>query len=374
MIVGVPKEIKNNEYRVGQLPTGVKALVQAGHKVIVQKNAGAGVGMSDEEYVKAGAEIRETAKEIFDEAEMIIKIKEPVDPEFEMAKKGQLWFTYFHLAGDRALTEKTLKTGMVGIAYETIETDDHRLPLLIPMSEVAGRLSIQEGAKYLEKTYGGRGILLGGVSGVPPAKVVVLGAGIVGLNAMQMAVGMGADVTMVTRSTDKLRTIDLAYHGRVKTLKFNAWNVAEAIKDADMVVTGVLMAGDKAPWVISRAALKTMKKGSIIVDVSIDQGGCCETSKPTTHSDPVYEVEGILHYCVANMPGCVPLTSTYAITNETVPYAIKLANLGYKKACLEDRTLLRGLNALKGKLTYKPVADVFDMPYIPPEQALEQDT
>ncbi|MFH1436599.1 MAG: alanine dehydrogenase, partial [Pseudomonadota bacterium] len=324
-------------------------------------------------YMKAGAQIKETAKEIFDEAEMIIKIKEPVDPEFEMARKGQLWFTYLHLAGDRALTEKTLKTGMVGIAYETIETDDHRLPLLVPMSEVAGRLSIQEGAKYLEKTYGGRGILLGGVSGVPPAKVVVLGAGIVGLNAMQMAVGMGADVTMVTRSTDKLRTIDLAYHGRVKTLKFNAWNVAEAIKDADMVVTGVLMAGDKAPWVISRAALKTMKKGSIIVDVSIDQGGCCETSKPTTHSDPIYEVEGILHYCVANMPGCVPLTSTYAITNETVPYALKLANLGYKKACLEDRTLLRGLNTLKGKLTYKPVADVFDMPYTPPEQALEED-
>lgn len=373
MIVGVPKEIKNNEYRVGQLPTGVKALVQAGHKVIVQKNAGSGVGMSDEEYVKAGAEIRETAKEIFDEAEMIIKIKEPVDPEFEMAKHGQLWFTYLHLAGDKTLTEKTLKTGMVGIAYETIETDDHRLPLLIPMSEVAGRLSIQQGAKYLEKTYGGRGVLLGGVSGVPPAKVVILGAGIVGLNAMQMAVGMGADVTMVTRSTDKLRTIDLAYHGRVKTLKFNTWNVAEAIKDADMVVTGVLMAGDKAPWVITRAALKTMKKGSIIVDVSIDQGGCCETSKPTTHSEPIYEVEGILHYCVANMPGCVPLTSTYAITNETVPYALKLANLGYKKACLEDKTLMRGLNTLKGKLTYKPVADVFDMPYTPPEQALEQD-
>jgi alanine dehydrogenase len=373
MIVGVPKEIKDNEYRVGLLPSGVEALVKAGHKVIVQKNAGSGVGVSDDGYVKAGAEIRETAKDIFKEAQMIVKIKEPIGPEFQMAKEGQVWFTYFHLAGDEALTKKTLETKMIGIAYETIETDDGKLPLLIPMSEVAGRLAVQEGAKYLEKTYGGRGVLLGGVSGVPPAKVVVLGAGIVGINAMQMAVGMGADVTVVTRSTEKLRSIDLAYHGRVKTLKSNPWNIREVIKDADIVVTGVLMAGTKAPWVITRDMLKTMRKGAVIVDVSIDQGGCCETSKPTSHSEPIYEVDGVLHYCVANMPGCVPLTSTYAITNETVPYALEIANKGYKKACLENRMLLRGLNVLKGKLTYKPVADVFNLPYTPPEKALAEE-
>jgi alanine dehydrogenase len=371
MIVGVPKEIKDNEYRVGILPSGVEALRGAGHKILVQKDAGTGVGISDGEYIKAGAETRETPQEIFDEAEMIIKIKEPLDPELGMLTEGQVLFAYLHLAGDEALTRRVLESKIIGIAYETIETDDGKLPLLTPMSEVAGRLAIQEGAKYLEKTYGGRGILLGGVAGVPPAKVVILGAGAVGINAVQMAVGMGAEVTVLEINSEKLRGLDLAFQGRVKTLKSNLWNIREAIRDADLVVTGVLITGAKAPRMITRDMLRSMKKGSVIVDVSIDQGGCCETSKATSHSDPIYEVDGVIHYCVANMPGCVPLTSTFALTNETIPYALEIANKGYKKALLGDRPLLRGLNVFKGKLTYKPVADVFNIPYTPPEKALE---
>ena len=372
MIVGVPKEIKDNEYRVGILPSGVEALWGAGHKILVQKDAGTGVGISDGEYIKAGAETRETPQEIFDEAEMIIKIKEPLDPELGMLTEGQVLFAYLHLAGDEALTRRVLEGKIIGIAYETIETDDGKLPLLTPMSEVAGRLAIQEGAKYLEKTYGGRGILLGGVAGVPPAKVVILGAGAVGINAVQMAVGMGAEVMVLEINSEKLRGLDLAFQGRVKTLKSNLWNIREAIRDADLVVTGVLITGAKAPCMITRDMLRSMKKGSVIVDVSIDQGGCCETSKATFHSDPIYEVDGVIHYCVANMPGCVPLTSTFALTNETIPYALEIANKGYKKALLGDRPLLRGLNVFKGKLTYKPVADVFNIPYTPPEKALEE--
>lgn len=372
MIIGVPKEIKDNEYRVGILPSGVEALWGAGHKILVQKDAGTGVGISDGEYIKAGAETRETPQEIFDEAEMIIKIKEPLDPELGMLTEGQVLFAYLHLAGDEALTRRVLEGKIIGIAYETIETDDGKLPLLTPMSEVAGRLAIQEGAKYLEKTYGGRGILLGGVAGVPPAKVVILGAGAVGINAVQMAVGMGAEVTVLEINSEKLRGLDLAFQGRVKTLKSNLWNIREAIRDADLVVTGVLITGAKAPCMITRVMLRSMKKGSVIVDVSIDQGGCCETSKATFHSDPIYEVDGVIHYCVANMPGCVPLTSTFALTNETIPYALEIANKGYKKALLGDRPLLRGLNVFKGKLTYKPVADVFNIPYTPPEKALEE--
>jgi len=371
MIVGVPKEIKDNEYRVGILPGGVEALRGAGHKILIQKDAGMGVGISDEEYIEAGAETRETPQEIFDEAEMVIKIKEPLDPELGMLREGQVLFTYLHLAGDEALTRRVLEGKIIGIAYETIETDDGKLPLLTPMSEVAGRLAIQEGAKYLEKTYGGRGILLGGVAGVPPAKVVILGAGAVGINAAQMAVGMGAEVTVLEINSEKLRNVDLVFHGRVKTLKSNLWNIREAIRDADLVVTGVLITGAKAPCIITRDMLRPMKKGSVIVDVSIDQGGCCETSKVTFHSDPIYEVDGVIHYCVANMPGCVPLTSTFALTNETIPYGLEIADKGYKKALLGNRPLLRGLNVFKGKLTYKPVADVFDITYTPPEKALK---
>jgi len=370
MIIGAPKEIKDNEYRVGILPSGVEALRRAGHKILIQRDVGMGVGISDEEYIKAGAETRETPKEIFDEAEMVIKIKEPLDPELGMLREGQVLFTYLHLAGDEALTRKVLENKIIGIAYETIETDDGRLPLLTPMSEVAGRLAIQEGAKYLEKTFGGRGVLLGGVAGVPPAKVVILGAGVVGINAAQMAAGMGAEVTILEINSEKLRNVALAFHGRVKTLKSNLWNIREAIKDADLVVTGVLIPGARAPWIITRDMVKSMKKGSVIVDVSIDQGGCCETSKLTSHSDPIYEVDGVIHYCVANMPGCVPLTSTFALTNETIPYALEIANKGYKKALLGNKPLLRGLNVFKGNLTYKPVADVFGIPYTPPEKAL----
>ncbi len=372
MIIGVPKEIKDNEYRVGILPSGVEALWGAGHKILVQKDAGTGVGISDGEYIKAGAETRETPQEIFDEAEMIIKIKEPLDPELGMLTEGQVLFAYLHLAGDEALTRRVLEGKIIGIAYETIETDDGKLPLLTPMSEVAGRLAIQEGAKYLEKTYGGRGILLGGVAGVPPAKVVILGAGAVGINAVQMAVGMGAEVTVLEINSEKLRNVDLAFHARVKTLKSNLWNIREVIKEADLVVTGVLITGAKAPCVITRDMLRSMKRGSVIVDVSIDQGGCCETSKATSHSDPIYQVDGVIHYCVANMPGCVPLTSTLALTNETITYALEIANKGYKKALLGNKPLLRGLNVFKGKLTYKPVADVFNIPYTPPEKALEE--
>ncbi len=371
MIIGTPKEIKDNEYRVGILPSGVEALKRAGHRILIQKDAGMGVGISDEEYIRAGAETREMPKEIFDEAEMVIKIKEPLGPELGMLREGQVLFTYLHLAGDEALTRGLLENKIIGIAYETIETDDGKLPLLTPMSEVAGRLAIQEGAKYLEKTFGGRGVLLGGVAGVPPAKVVILGAGVVGINAAQMAAGMGAEVTILEVDSEKLRNVALAFQGRIKTLKSSLWNIREAMKDADLVVTGILITGAKAPCIITRDTLRSMKTGSVIVDVSIDQGGCCETSRATLHSDPIYEVDGVIHYCVTNMPGCVPLTSTLALTNETIPYALEIANKGYKRALIENKPLLRGLNVYKGNLTYKPVADVFKIPYTPPDKALE---
>ncbi|TET38517.1 MAG: alanine dehydrogenase [Planctomycetota bacterium] len=368
MIIGIPKEIKNHEYRIGMTPAGVELLVQAGHTCFVQTRAGEGPGFIDDDYKAAGAEILPEAKDVFDKAEMIIKIKEPVGPEFSMMKKGQIWYTYFHLAGDVELTKKTLETGVIAIAYETMEAEDGSLPLLIPMSEVAGRLATVEGAKYLQATYGGRGIFIGGVPATSPAKVVVLGAGIVGKHAAQMAIGLGADVTIMTRNPNRLRAIDEIYRGRMKTLKLNPINIREELKTADLVIGSVLVTGDKAPWIISREMLKGMQKGAVIVDVSIDQGGCCETSKPTTHADPIYEVDGVIHYCVANMPGCVPRTSTFALTNETIPYALEIANKGWKQACKDSRMIYTGLNTVEGKLTYKPVADVFGIPYTPPEE------
>ncbi len=370
MIIGVPKEIKNHEYRVGMTPAGAELLVEAGHTVYVQKTAGEGTDIGDDEYTSIGAKILPTAKAVFDSAEMIIKIKEPLEPEFPMMREGQVLFTYLHLAGDENLTKKTLETGVVGIAYETMEMEDGSLPLLVPMSEVAGRLAIVEGAKYMQRTFGGRGIFLGGVPGTKPARVVVLGAGIVGKHAAQMALGLGAEVTIMTRNVNRLRELDQAYRGRLKTLKMTPWNVREAIKTADVVVGSVLVTGAKAPWLISRDMLKTMQKGAVIVDVSIDQGDCCETSRPTSHAEPIYEVDGIVHYCVANMPGCVPRTSTYALTNETMPYALELADQGWRKACKESRMLRTGLNVCKGKLCYKPVADEFNIPYTPVEEFL----
>jgi alanine dehydrogenase len=368
--IGIPKEIKNNEYRVGMTPAGVDVLVSEGHELYVETKAGTGTGFEDADYEKVGAKILGTADEVFKTADMIIKIKEPLDPEFPRLRKGQILFTYLHLAGDKQLTLNTLETGCIGIAYETMESKNGSLPLLVPMSEVAGRLATVEGAKYMQRTYGGRGIFLGGVPGTQPAQVLVLGAGIVGRHSMEMAVGLGADVTIMTRNVNRLRDIDAIYQGRVKTLKMTPYYIREAVKEADLIVGSVLVTGDKAPWIITKKMLKTMRKGAVIVDVSIDQGGCCETSKPTTHSEPIYEVDGVIHYCVANMPGCVPRTSTFALTNETLPYAVEIANKGWKQACKDNYTIKTGLNTFEGKLTYKPVADVFDLEYTPPEDVL----
>ena len=371
MLIGIPKEIKNNEYRVGMTPAGVELLVGAGHTVLVEKGAGLGSGLTDDEYVGVGAQMVKTAAEIFKRAEMIIKVKEPLEKELKMLRKGQLLFTYLHLAGDEKLTKRILETGCVGIAYETMVDKTGKLPLLIPMSEVAGRLAIQEGAKYLERPFGGRGQLLGGVPGVEPANVLVIGAGVVGTHAAQMAVGLGANVTIMDVYVPRLRQLDEVYQGRLHTLKSNPWNLRKALANADLVVGGVLVAGAKAPWVVTRDMLKLMKPGAVLVDVAIDQGGCFETSKPTTHADPIFTVDGIIHYCVANMPGCVPRTSTFALTNATMSYAVDIANKGWKRACLEDNTVKTGLNVCMGKLTCKPVAETFKMKLTPVEDVLK---
>jgi alanine dehydrogenase len=371
MLIGIPKEIKNNEYRVGMTPAGVELLVQAGHTVLVEKGAGMGSGLTDEEYAAVGAQLVKSAAEIFKNAEMIIKVKEPLEKELKMLRKGQILFTYLHLAGDEKLTKRILETGCVGIAYETMIDANGRLPLLIPMSEVAGRLAIQEGAKYLERPFGGRGQLLGGVPGTEPANVLVIGAGVVGTHAAQMAVGMGANVTIMDVYVPRLRQLDEIYQGRLHTLKSSPWNLRNALVNADLVVGGVLVAGAKAPWVITREMLKTMKPGSVLVDVAIDQGGCFQTSKPTSHDNPIFVVDGIIHYCVANMPGCVPRTSTFALTNATMSYAVDIANKGWKRACLEDNTVKTGLNVCMGKLTCKPVAETFKMKLVPVDSVLK---
>jgi len=371
MIIGVPKEIKNNENRIAIVPSGVEALTNAGHDVIIEKNGGVGSGFQDEQYIEAGAEMIDTAKEVFAKADMIMKVKEPLPEEYDLFKEGQILYTYLHLAAEKELTEALKEKGVVSIAYETIQLDDGSLPLLTPMSEVAGRLATQEGARFLEKPQGGSGTLLGGVPGVNPGKVVVIGGGIVGLNATKMAVGLGADVTIMDIDPQRMRELDDIFRGEVKTVMSNKYNIMEEIKDADLVVGAVLIPGAKAPHLVTEDMIKEMKEGSVITDVAIDQGGCVETTYPTTHDDPVFTKHGVVHYSVANMPGAVARTSTFALTNSTLPYALDLANKGYKKALLEDDALAKGLNVYEGNITYKAVADAFDMEYTPLSEVLD---
>lgn len=363
MIIGVPKEIKNNENRVALTPAGTQELVKRGHTVMVQKSAGVGSGFSDDEYQKAGAQLLADAAEVFSKAEMIMKVKEPIEQEYKLIKKGQLVFTYFHFASYEPLTKAMIASGAVCLAYETVERVDGSLPLLIPMSEVAGRMSIQEGAKYLEKPLKGRGILLGGVPGVKPAKVLVLGGGVVGTNAAKIAAGMGADVTIADVNINRLRYLDDVMPKNVHTMVSNEYTIREMVKDSDLIIGGVLIPGAKAPKLITRDMLKTMRPGTVLVDVAVDQGGCIETCKPTTHEDPTFIIDDVVHYCVANMPGAVPYTSTLALTNATLPYAIRLANQGWKKACQESTELRNGLNVIEGEVVYKAVAEAFSLPY-----------
>jgi alanine dehydrogenase len=363
MIIGVPKEIKNNENRVALTPAGAAELSKRGHTVNMQTKAGEGSGFSDEEYKNAGAKILSTAQEVFAVAEMIMKVKEPIEQEYSLIRKDQLVFTYFHFASYEPLLHAMVKTESVCLAYETVERLDGSLPLLIPMSEVAGRMSIQEGAKYLEKPLKGRGILLGGVPGVMPAKVLILGGGVVGTNAAKMAAGMGADVVITDVNINRLRYLDDVMPKNVHTMVSNEYVLRELVKTHDLIIGGVLVPGAKAPKLITRDMLKTMRPGTVLVDVAVDQGGCIETCRPTTHEDPTYIIDDVVHYCVANMPGAVPYTSTLALTNATLPYAIKLATQGWKKACAENLDLKKGLNVINGKVVYKAVADAFNTPY-----------
>lgn len=363
MIVGVPKEIKKNENRVALTPGGVEAMRQHGHAVAVETYAGKGSGFSDEQYIRAGAEILATPAEVFAKADMIMKVKEPIAPEYGLIRAGQTVFTYFHSAASRELTDAMTKSRCIAIAYETVQRADGSLPLLIPMSEVAGRMAPQEGAKYLERTMGGRGVLLGGVPGTSPASVVVLGGGIVGVNAAKIAAGFGARVTIMDNNLYRLRYLDDVMPKNVETVMSNPANIRTAVHNADLVIGAVLIAGAKAPHLVSRDMLSEMKPGSVIVDVAVDQGGCVETTHPTTHEDPTYVVDGVVHYCVANMPGAVPFTSTIALTNATLPYALQLADKGWKQAVSENAELRPGVNMLDGHIVYKAVADAFDLPY-----------
>jgi alanine dehydrogenase len=371
MIIGVPKEIKNNENRVGLTPAGISAFAKAGHPVFVQSTAGIGSGFSDQEYESAGATVVASIEEVYAKAEMIIKVKEPIASEYPLIKENQLLFTYFHFASYEPLTNAMIERKAICLAYETVEKKDRSLPLLVPMSEVAGRMSIQEGAKYLEKPMGGRGILLGGVPGVKPAQVLVLGGGIVGTQAAKMAAGMAADVTIMDISIPRLRELDDILPANVKTVFSNEYNIREAIKTADLIVGAVLIPGAKAPHLITKDMLKEMRPGTVLVDVAVDQGGCIETCKPTTHENPTYEIDGIIHYCVANMPGAVPYTSTLALTNATLPYGLQLANKGWKKACSDNEELRLGLNVVAGKVVYKGVADAFNLPYVDVNEVLK---
>ena len=362
MIVGIPKEIKNNENRVSLTPSGTRELVQRGHTVYVQHTAGINSGFTDEDYEKAGAHILPSIEDVYGTAEMIIKVKEPIESEYGLVREGQLVFTYFHFACDQQLTEAMIKSKSVCMAYETVVDRQGALPLLIPMSEVAGRMSVQEGARFLEKPQGGKGILLGGVPGVKPAKVLVLGGGVVGTNAALMAAGLGADVTICDISLPRLRQLNEFMPKNVKTLFSSAHNIEQELATTDLVIGAVLIPGAKAPHLITRPMLKLMKKGSVLVDVAIDQGGCFETSHPTTHAEPTYEVDGIIHYCVANIPGAVSATSTLALTNATLPYVVQLADKGWQKACSEDEALYKGLNIVDGKIVYPAVAEAFGLP------------
>lgn len=370
MIIGIPKEVKDNEYRVAMPPGGVKTFVLRGHKVIVQKDAGVGSGFSDAEYVNAGAEILDTAAEVWGGANMVMKVKEPRPDEYEFLRDNLLLFTYLHLAAEKELTKELVNRGTAGVAYETVELPDKSLPLLTPMSEVAGRMSIQVGAYYLQRANGGVGKLMGGVPGVRPAHVVVIGGGVVGTNAAKMALGMGAQVTMMDINMDRLRYLDDVLHGRFFTVASNPVNVAEATSVADLVVGAVLIPGARAPRLVTREMITAMKTGSVVVDVAIDQGGCVETIKPTSHSDPTYLVDDVVHYGVTNMPGAVPRTSTYALSNATLPYALRLADMGFEEAVKNDPGLALGVNTYKGQVTYQAVADAFDLEYKPLEEAL----
>ena len=365
MKVGIPKEIKNNENRVGMTPAGVAELVCRGHEVSVQHTAGEGSGFADDDYVEAGARILPTIEAVYRECDMIVKVKEPIEPEYELVRKGQLLFTYFHFACEKELTDAMLKSGAVCLAYETVQLSNGSLPLLQPMSEVAGRMATLNGAYYLQKTQGGKGKLISGVPGVSPAKVLVLGGGVVGEAAARMAAGLGADVTITDISLPRLRQLDIETPANVHTLYSSEHNIRQMLPAVDIVIGSVLVPGDKTPHLITKDMLSLMEPGTVLVDVAIDQGGCFETSRPTTHSDPVYTEQGIVHYCVANIPGAVPNTSTLALTNATLRYAIALADKGWEQACREDSALAKGLNIVEGRIVYKAVADVFGLPYEP---------
>ncbi|WP_136805596.1 alanine dehydrogenase [Desulfosediminicola flagellatus] len=370
MKVGILKEIKSAENRVAMTPSGVETMVANGHEVMVEKSAGVGSGFSDEEYSGVGAKIVAAPSEIYAESDMVMHVKEPQPSEYDMVREGQIVFTYFHFAPDEQLTRAFIKNKSVAIAYETVEGAKGDLPLLTPMSEVAGRMSMQEGAKYLERFYGGRGLLLGGVTGVAPATVVVIGGGVVGTNAAQMACGLGAKVYLLDMNLDRLRYLSEVMPKNCFPMMSSPTILRQLVTEADVVIGAILVAGTKAPKLVTREMLKTMKPGAVIVDVAIDQGGCFETSKATTHAEPVYEVDGVIHYCVANMPGAVPVTSTMALTNATLPYAVEIANKGWKKSAQDNHGIKTGLNIVHGKVTYKGVADAFDLDFTPVEEVL----
>ncbi len=363
MIIGVPKEIKNNENRVGMTPSGVQEMVKRGHTVYVQATAGVNSGFSDEAYAAAGATILPAIEDVYAIAEMIVKVKEPIESEYKLVRKGQLLFTYFHFASCEELTKAMIESGAVCCAYETVERKDRSLPLLVPMSEVAGRMAVQEGCYYLERPRGGKGKVLGGVPGVKPAKVFVIGAGVVGTAAARAAAGLGADVTICDISLPRLSYLTDVMPPNVKTLMSSEYNIREELKTADLVIGSVLIPGAKAPKLVTSDMLSLMEPGSVLVDVAIDQGGCFETSHATSHEEPTYYVDGILHYCVANIPGAVPYTSTLALTNATLPYALQLADKGWRKACADNEELLKGLNIAEGKVVYKKVAEAWNLPY-----------
>jgi len=370
VIVGLPKEIKDNEYRVGLTPAGVRALTDAGHEVVVERGAGEGSGFEDELYEKAGGRILPAADDVWAAAEMIVKVKEPIAPEYPRMREGLLLFTYLHLAPDPQQTRALLENKVTGVAYETITDKKGTLPLLTPMSEVAGRMAVQVGAQYLEKMNGGRGVLVGGVPGVPAARVVIIGGGVVGTNAAKIAVGMGAQVTIVDRNLDRLRELDDIFLSKISTLASSAYAIHGAISEADLIIGAVLLPGAAAPMLVTREMLKDVPNGAVIVDVAVDQGGCIETTRPTTHSNPTYYEEGVLHYCVANMPGAVPRTSTFALTNATLPYVLRLANRGLIEAVKIDPGLKEGVNTCAGKLTYEAVAVAQGLEYTPIDELL----
>ncbi|HHP7240883.1 MAG TPA: alanine dehydrogenase [Cyclobacteriaceae bacterium] len=369
MKIGIPTEIKNNENRVSVTPGGVKELTRFGHEVFIQSNAGHGSELKNYEYESAGATVLPDIKSVYEVAEMIVKVKEPIEEEYSLIQKDQLVFTYFHFASYEPLTQAMIKSEAVCLAYETVEKNN-ALPLLVPMSEVAGRMSVQKGAKYLEKPYKGRGILLGGVPGVKPSKVMIIGGGVVGTEAAKMAAGLGADITILDRNLERLRYLDDVMPANVKTLFSNEYNIRELIKDHDLIIGAVLIPGAKAPKLITKDMLKSMQPGTVLVDVAVDQGGCFETSHPTTHNDPIYIIHDVIHYCVANMPGAVPYTSTMALTNATLPYVVELANKGWKESCLNNYGLKTGLNIVNGKVVYKNVAEAFDLPYTSVDEVL----